>query len=131
MTATPNMPITSTPDKPATTTPVLPATPTPEAFDSQNCAWMWATQALPQLSASIQQAVDAKGLLTVQISASAFGENCINSQTNQVRGFATTETDFNVRMTLTDPQDISLAGNELAGLLDVLADLPPESTPGP
>lgn len=130
MIASPNIPITPIPNKPATATPDTPATPAPEAYNPQHCAWVWATRALPELSTAIQQAVDAKGINSMQVHAIAFGENCVDSQTHQVRGFATRETDFDVRMILSDPLDTIIAGNELAGLLDVLTGFPPDNIPG-
>jgi hypothetical protein len=116
------------------TTPDLgsaPVTETPSAeVGYTQCAWNWATQPLPDLSAEVQSALEAAGLTGVTASAEAYGENCITG-TGEVDHFAAMETDFRIRMEAPDLAERAALGNLLERILVVLDAFPPGATPGP
>ncbi len=109
------------------------ATPTETLADPANppqCAYVWARQALPELSAQVQQAFDEAGMSGVTAHAGAYGENCVDAQGNVVY-FATLETDFYVTLKVADLTDTENLGNILEDVLIVLDGYPPDETPGP
>lgn len=112
-------PISPTP----TETPAHPAYP-------PQCAYVWARQELPELSAQVQQAFDEAGMTGVTARAGAYGENCVDAQ-GKVVSFSTMETDFYVTVEVTDLTDDENPGNILEDLLIVLDGFPPDETPGP
>jgi hypothetical protein len=99
--------------------------------DSKNCAYTWATQPLPALTADVQSAINAAGLTGVKAVAEAYGENCIDPQTNQTRGFATMETDFHITAKVTDLTNTGNLGELLEKILSVLDAFPVGRIPGP
>lgn len=108
------------------------ASPTPTATIAyEQCYFNWATQPLPELSAQVQAALDAAGLTDVTARAEAYGENCYDSQTNEVAYFAAMETDFRVTIKVPDLKDTESLGNLLEKVLIVLDDFPTDKTPGP
>jgi hypothetical protein len=98
---------------------------------SQNCAYVWATQPLPDLSAKVQSAIHAAGLTDIQASAEAYGENCFDPQTNTVRSFASMETDFHFTVQAVDLTNLEDLGGTLEKILIVLDAFPPGKVPGP
>jgi hypothetical protein len=123
----------STQSEPATTlatrTPPsltdAPTTPVPD------CYFNWATQALPELTAEIQSALDAAGLENVTVSAAAYGENCYTYDTNEVAYFAAMQTDFTVTAQVASLDDEAALGDLAAEILTVLNSFPPDEDPGP
>jgi hypothetical protein len=116
---------------PATGAP-LPPTDTPTATVSyRECGWQWATQPLPELSLQVEQALQAAGLPLAAAVAEAYGENCIDSRTNQVAYFAAMETDFRITLDADDLGDEAALGDLLEKTLVVLDGFPPGATPGP
>jgi hypothetical protein len=108
-----------------------PITDTPGAESGYTeCAWNWASQRLPDLSAEVQSALEAAGLTGVTATAEAFGENCITG-TGQVDHFAAMETDFRIRIEVSDLADTAVLGDLLERILVVLDAFPPDATPGP
>ncbi|HML23211.1 MAG TPA: hypothetical protein PKD09_16270 [Aggregatilinea sp.] len=106
--------------------PVATATVTPGP-----CAWQWATQALPDVAAQLDAALIAAGLDGIAVTATAFGENCVDMQSTAVR-FAAMETDFDLSLPDVDPADREAAGDRVAAVLDVIVtQFPPDTTPGP
>ncbi len=58
-----------------------PNSPTPDSAPSgvdQPCAYMWASQELPELTTQLQAFFDTRVDFELQVSATAFGENCVN-----------------------------------------------------
>jgi hypothetical protein len=106
----------------------LPATP---PTVPQTCGFTWATQPLPDLSRQVQDAMNKAGLKGVTVRAEAYGENCIDAQTNKVDSFAAMETDFKISTEVRDLKDLETLGNQLERILTVLDQFPPDSTPGP
>ena len=108
----------------------IPATQT-DPGNSHTCAFVWATQPLPDLTAKVQSAIDAAGLPDIQATAQAYGENCLDSQTNQPAGFATLETDFHIIAQVADLTDLDNLGELLEKTLVVLDAFPVGKIPGP
>ncbi len=106
-----------------------PVTETPSAGYTE-CAWNWATQSLPDVSAAVQSAMEAAGLTGVTASAEAYGENCITGE-GVVDHFATMETDFRISVEVPSLTDTAALGNLLEQILVVLDTFPPGVTPGP
>ena len=94
------------------------------------CGWNWASQALPNLSAEVQAAMESAGLTGVTAVAEAYGENCLTGS-GEVDHFAAMETDFRIRLEVPDLADTAALGRQLERILVVLDAFPPESTPGP
>ena len=99
--------------------------------NSRNCFYTWATQPLPDLTAKVQSAIDAAGLKDIQANAQAYGENCIDPQTNQPVSFATMETDFHITAEVADLTNRDDLGNLLEKILVVLDTFPAGKVPGP
>ena len=115
----------------------LPESPTPSPTPTStitpgytNCGWNWATQNLPELSAEIQAAMEAAGLTGVTARAEAYGENCFDPQTSEVRYFATRETDFKISIKVESLEDRPRLGELAEQVLIVLDSFPPGAMPG-
>ncbi len=101
--------------------PVESPTPPPtETITYQSCYFNWATQPLPDVSRKIQAAMDRAGLTGVTATAEAFGEDCIDSRTNQAVGFGAMETDFRVAVEVFSLEDREELGRLLERILTVL-----------
>lgn len=116
----------------------LPESPTPSPTPTStitpgytNCGWNWATQALPELSAQVQSALEAAGLEGVEAHAEAFGENCFSSVTGEVLYFATMQTDFRLTVSVDSLADEEAMGARLEQILTVLDGFPAGSMAGP
>jgi hypothetical protein len=110
--------------------PSIPGSLTAPA-NSQNCAYVWNTQPLPDLTEKVQSAIDAAGLSDVKANAQAYGEDCIDPQTNKPSGFATMETDFRITAQVADITDFDNMGGLLEKVLFVLDAFPLGKIPGP
>lgn len=95
------------------------------------CAFTWASRSLPELSAQIEAAIKAARLTGVEITAVAFGENCIDAKTNQVDSFATMETDFHVTAKVSKLSNKNELGELLEKILIILDGYPVGKIPGP
>ncbi len=110
---------------------VNPAQPPPTPTPYARCSWQWANENLPDLSADVQTTLDNAQIATLTVRAYAFGENCIDSQTNTVSYFAAMETDFQIVLPVADLADHDALGTLTADLLRVLNTFTPDTTPGP
>ena len=97
--------------------------------NNTQCAWNWATQALPELGARLEADMQAAGLNEMTVRAEAYGENCINAA-GTVDSFAAMETDFRITMQVNSFSDTSEIGRLLERILAVLDGYPTGSTPG-
>ena len=109
---------------PVATAPPLPVTPTIEP-----CAFVEATQNLPDLTAQIDQALkelqpDATGR------AEAFGENCVYASSNQST-FTAMETDFYINANVKNLNDDKELGTWIINVMKVIEALPSGSISGP
>ncbi len=123
--------LTETVENPAaTSTPPVTITPTPVGTAStlEQCAYMWGTRALPQLSQSVNLAMQAlQPEATGQ--ARAYGENCVYADGHAV--FSTMETDFYVTYPVKSLKNDADLGDRIKTIMQAIGDLPRDSIPGP
>ena len=106
----------------------LPGTITPE---NPQCYFNWADQPLPELSNQVKTALKAANLPLVSAVVYVHGENCTNSQNNEVVYFSPMETVYRTTFqveTLTDTENL---GNMLETIMIVLDGFPMEAILGP
>ena len=109
--------------------PPEPVTVTPGSIPA--CSWQWATQDQPDIAAQLEAALREAGLDDVTVSASAFGENCVDTQMALVQ-FAAMETDFDLALPGVDPSNRDATGDQVAAVLAIIVvQFPVDSTPGP
>ena len=124
--------------------PVLTSTPTLDTADfpagvdistpasgGVDCAWVWNSEPLPELSIQLQSAMEQAGLGDAAGRAIAFGEDCINADTGEVSYFAVKQTDFRFSLPVKDLADLDALGELVEGVLGVIEKFPPDDTPGP
>jgi hypothetical protein len=115
--------------EPRSTTPVTPLTSTPEITPSSgNCAYMWASHALPDLSQKVADSLQALGP-NVTGSAYAYGEDCVYADGHST--FSAMETDFRAKVTVDDLQDQGSLGDWVIRIMDVITKLPADELAGP
>ncbi len=117
-------PPTVTPGDPTVT--AVTNTPTPIS-----CAYVWAEQSLPDVSAMLQDDLNSAGLSGVEVVAVAYGENCVEAFTNQVFSFVAMETDFYFTAAVADAENHEALGNLALRLLTIIDEYPPGKVPGP
>ena len=100
------------------------------AIPSTQCAWNWATQALPELSAKLEAEMHTSGLKDLTARAEAYGENCITTG-GKVDHFATMQTDFRISVQVRNLKDTEELGSLLERILVVLDRFQGGSIPGP
>ena len=110
------------------------STLTPTPANDAACGWMWATQPNPALSAEIRNQLAAHSEIS-EVRAESYGENCLNAD-GSIRYFAAMQTDFRIFARITvQSQNQATVQQHLSPLvieiLKILAQYPPESTPGP
>ena len=124
--------------------PVLTSTPTLDTADlptgveitapasgGGDCAWVWNSEPLPELSIQLQSAMEQAGLGDAAGRAIAFGEDCISADTGEVSYFAVKQTDFRFSLPVKDLTDLDALGELVEGVLGVIEKFPPDDTPGP
>ena len=113
-------------------TPTAFVTPTPTAaLAPTDCIWNWNTRPLDDLSRQVQTALESVDVTGATASAVAFGEDCIDPHSGEVKRFATMETDFHFTLPTSDLEDLDELGHLAETVLEVLDSFPTESTPGP
>jgi hypothetical protein len=124
------------PGKPAPGLTVVPDAASTQATDipsqvgaDTGCGFVWAREPLADLSNEFDAALrevlpEASGY------AEAYGENCLNNQGEVVR-FLAMETDFYVTLKIENLEDKQALGELIEQVLSVVAEFPPEETPGP
>lgn len=95
----------------------------------EQCGWQWANQALPELSASFLQSLQALQP-EAQGHAFAFGENCMLSD-GSIGYFAAMETDFNVTLQVNDITDESELGEWVVNVMQIIDAIPADQIMGP
>lgn len=88
--------------------PSATATATPTQYISSACAFSWARQSLPDVTARAQARLDAAHLPNVKVEAEAYGEDCYNAQTKTTH-FGAMSTDFYVTMPVPSLDDDALS----------------------
>lgn len=108
-----------------------PATKTVEPaqdYESGECAFVWANEPLPELSADLDEAL--KAFQTgVEGYAQAYGENCVTNEGGVVR-FLAMETDYYITLKVEKLNDKQALGKLIEGVMGVLHEFPTEETPG-
>jgi hypothetical protein len=108
---------------------VLPESPTPvPPSNPQDCGYQWAQQALPELSSSFQQSIQALQP-EAQAYAFAFGENCVHTDGSAT--FLPMETDFKITLQVADPTDTAALGGWIVNVMQVIQAIPPDQIVGP
>jgi hypothetical protein len=95
----------------------------------EGCAYQWASQELPELSAQFLQSLqqlhpEAQGR------AFAFGENCSQANSRIIR-FIPMETDFDVTLPVNDIMDKAELGGWVVKIMQVIDAIPPDQIMGP
>ena len=124
--------------------PMLTSTPTLDTVDiptgveettpvsgGGDCAWVWNSESLPELSIQLQSAMEQADLGDAAGRAIAFGEDCISADTGEVSYFAVKQTDFRFSLPVKDLTDLDALGELVEGVLGVIEKFPPDDTPGP
>lgn len=110
-------------------------TPTPQASKTVTpppvCAYVWASQPLPEAASTLSKGLQASGLTPLEVQASTYGENCLDSSGSLV-SFSAMQTDYSITLQVNDLADTTALGQALyISLLNLQALLPVEKTPGP
>jgi hypothetical protein len=124
-------PIGTLPASPAVTQPVPTALTSQTATLPETCAFVWSSRSLPDVSTEINQAFRKEGLGEVEVEASAYGENCLDPNTNQVARFTALQTDFDLNVVLDSVEDHQVLGEWIERSMRVLNEYPPGVVPGP
>lgn len=95
----------------------------------QPCAFVWASQPLPEESRKFQELMNEKNLEHVRVAAEAFGENCVGADGEVVR-FLTMQTDFRIAVNVRDISRKDEMGNTAAAVLRVIFEIPVSDLPG-
>ena len=113
---------------PSTTGDVSPTTPTEITPTSESCAYVWASQDLPDLSRKVYDALQAVDT-NLTGNAYVYGENCVYADGHGT--FAAMETDFRVKVSVSDLKDEKALGDWIARAMRAITKLPADEVPGP
>jgi hypothetical protein len=114
----------------STETPILPDPLVPPEEEAQ-CAFVWASRRLPELTELLQAAFRNAQMEDIQADVSAYGENCLNPETKEIIRFATMRTDFYLNIAVEDIEDREALGRKLSTAMNVLQKFPSGTFPGP
>lgn len=104
-------------------------TPSPTVVAAyQPCAYTWAYEDLPEISAELQAAIQSV-LPEASAHATAFGEDCVAADGSAT--FGAMQTDFYIRILVTDLNDDAMLGNLIEQLLPIMDQFPRERLRGP
>ncbi|MCX7976807.1 MAG: hypothetical protein N2646_07005 [Bellilinea sp.] len=93
------------------------------------CAYIWASQSLPEESRQIEQLLNQAGMRNVRVVAEAYGENCVTAEGQIVR-FAVMQTDIRLFINVQNLSDQAELGNLTRNLLKIITDIPVTDLPG-
>lgn len=99
------------------------------AIDDTQCAYVWATQPLPELSAKLQQRLEKQEVLAAEVNAAAYGENCVLADGSVVR-FLARQTDLYFKVPVTDIEDKQTLGELTEGIINFVQDIPANTLVG-
>ena len=108
-------------DVSSTTAPEIPPT-------SESCAYVWASQDLPDLSKKVNDALQAIDT-NLTGNAYAYGENCVYTDGHGT--FTAMETDFRVKVSVSDMKDEKALGDWIERAMGAITKLPAAEVPGP
>ena len=125
-------------------TPTSPATPVPTLIlntivpsvmdtpsDPSVCAYVLVSKDAPDAAAMINQAYRSANFTNIDVRAAAYGENCIDTNTNRVVSFSAMQTDIYLTVPVQDIHDEQALGNWVARLTPVIDLVPAGQLPGP
>ena len=126
---------TSSHDPPVETSTIAPATEVPSLEDNatvspsypRNCGYQWAQKALPELSKSFEQSIQALQA-EAQANVFAFGEDCIYEDGSSI--FIPMETDFNIMLQGGNLSDEAV-GEWIVRVMQIIDSIPPDQIVGP
>lgn len=93
------------------------------------CAYTWASQPLPEVTAELQKKLIKLGVRASEVSASAYGENCVLSD-GTVDRFLIRETDLYFKSPVADFEDQELLGSITEEIILFVRDIPANSLQG-
>lgn len=93
------------------------------------CAFIWASQSLPEESRQIEQLLNQAGIEDVRVVVEAFGENCVTAKGQIVR-FAVMQTDIRLFINVQSLSDQTELGNLTRNLLKIITAIPITDLPG-
>lgn len=93
----------------------------------EGCYFVWASRALPEISAQVQAGIQALQP-EAQARAEAFGEDCVFADGHAE--FATMETDFYVVLQVDNLSNTAELGNWIIEVMPIIDQLPREQVPG-
>jgi hypothetical protein len=96
--------------------------------NSQDCAYQWAQQSLPELSSAFQDSVQ-KFQPEAHANAFAFGENCVHGDGTTT--FIPMETDFNIALQVDDISNESDLGEWIVKMMQVIQNIASDQIVGP
>lgn len=108
-------------------TPAITNTPS----DPSLCAYVLVSKDAPDVTAIITQAYRNANFTDVDARAAAYGENCIDTNTNRVVSFSAMQTDIYLAVPVQDTQDIQALGNWIFRLVPVINQVSAGQLPGP
>lgn len=118
---------TTLPPTPFPSTPTAASTSTPVP----QCAYVWLNKELPDVSRLVNQAMIAAGMPDTQVQAVAYGENCLDVDTNAVVSFSVMQTDFYLVAQVEGDLDAEGMGNSIEKIEKVFMGIPAGKIPGP
>ncbi len=96
-----------------------------------DCAFVWSNHSLPEVSSEINQAFRQEGFPEVEVEASAYGEDCLNPETNQIVRFVAMQTDFYINVSVEGSNSPQVMGEWVERTVRILEAFPPGKVPGP
>ena len=110
-----------------TIAPVVTDTPS----DPAACAYVLVSKDAPDAAAMLNQAYRSANFTNIDVRAAAYGENCIDTNTNRVVSFSAMQTDVYLTVPVQDIHDEQALGDWATRLVPVIALVPADQLPGP
>ena len=104
------------------------STPSSHPAEFQPCAYLWASQELPEISAALQAGIQQQ-MPEASARASAYGENCVAPDGTST--FSAMETDFYLTIPAADLKDDAALGALVEQALAVIDQFSAPRVPGP
>lgn len=101
----------------------------PENIHQAPCAYMWASQPLPQINQKIEKLLSQAGFQGIRVNAEAYGENCVTEDGVIVR-FAAMQTDIRLIVPVENLSNPTEMGDITDRLLGVILEIPLSDLPG-
>ncbi|GIV66877.1 MAG: hypothetical protein AB1457_04480 [Chloroflexota bacterium] len=107
---------------------LTPVTPPADSSET-DCAYMWASQFLPEESRKMEELLNQADIDHVRVVAEAFGENCVTANGQIVR-FIALQTDIRLFVNVQSLSNSAELGELAFNILQTLLDIPISSLPG-